>query len=292
MTTLQNYLDQVQRLVHDVTNATFTQQELVDYINEAREDVGLDMHCVRTLYTGVQLIPGIEVYPTNGAIVGATVTAGGNYVAPPSVTFDAAPLGGTTAQGTAILTGTAVTGVVLTQWGTGYVGVPNITFNPTGATATAIFMNNLVSTVSITNIWNMQRYTLSFRGFTLFQAYMRAWTTQFMSRPGIWTSHPQMQQVYLRPMPDQQYYSEWDVISLPAPLVNTTDVDLQVVLPWNKSVQFRAAAIALMKNQNFEQADYYERKYADRVPHVITGAGGYRIPNPYNRTFQRRVSRQ
>lgn len=290
-TTLQTYLNQVQRLVHDVTNATFTPAELTDYINTAREDCALDMHCVRTLYTGVQLLPGQEIYPFNGAVVGANVTSGGNYSSPPSVTFDAAPLGGVTAQGAAVMTGTAVTGINLTQWGVAYNGAPNITFTPPGATATSIYLSEVFQIVSITNIWNNQRYMLNFRGFTLFQAYMRAWTTQFNSRPGIWTMHPQQQQVYMRPMPDQQYYSEWDVIALPTPLVNSTDIDLQVGLVWNKAVQWRAAAMALMKNQNFEQANYYEQKYDQRVPKYIVGAGGYRIPNPYSRTFQRRVSR-
>lgn len=302
MTTLQNYLDQTQRLVHDVTNATFTQAELIDYINEAREDVAIDMHCVRTFFTGVQLIQGQEIYPINGAVVGANVTSGGLYAVVPTAVFDAAPLGGVTAQGTVVTTGTApnlvVTGINMTQWGSGYLGQPNITFNtggvvpPAAATATSIFMNNVLSTVSITNIWNMQRYVLSFRGFTLFQAYMRAWTTMFQSRPGIWTVHPQMQQIYMRPMPDQLYFSEWDVITLPNPLVNTTDVDNQVILPWNKAVQFRAAEFALLKNQNFEQANHYGELYAARVPRIITGTGGYRIPNPYNRSFQRRVARQ
>lgn len=292
-TTLQHYLDQVQRLVHDVTNATFTQTELVDYINTAREDTCLDMHCYRTLYQGVQLIPGQEIYPINGAVVGATVTNGGTYTAPPTVTFDSAPLSGTTAQGVPVMdsTGTIVTGVNLTQWGSNYNAAPNITFTPPGATATSIYFNNVFQVISITNIWNEQRYMLNFRGFTLFQAYFRAWTTQFMSRPGIWTMHPQMLEVFMRPMPDQQYFSEWDVIAMPTPLVNVTDVDTQVIIPWNKAVQFRASAIALMKGQNFQQAEYYEQRYDQRIPKYITGAGGYRIPNPYNRTMQRRVSR-
>jgi len=33
------------------------------------------------------------------------------------------------------------------------------------------------------------------------------------------------------------------------------------------------------------------RLYSARVPKIIIGAGGIRIPNPYHRTFQRRVAR-
>jgi hypothetical protein len=289
MSTLQTYITQVQRLVHDASGANFSTSELTDYINEAREDVALDMHCVRTFFTGVQLLPSQEIYSIEGAIVGANVTAGGNYTTAPTVTFDAAPAGGVTATGTAVMIGTAVTAINMTTWGDDYIIAPNITFSPPGAAATPIFFNNLFQVNFISNVWNGERYMLNYRAFTLFNAYFRSW--QFNSRPGVWTIHQQMLQVYLRPLPDQLYISEWDVLCLPAPLVNLTDVDAQVMPPWNKAVQFRAAALALMKNQNFEQAQFYESKYDQRVPKYIMGAGGIRIPNPYNRSFQRRVSR-
>lgn len=288
-TTLSTYLTQVQRLVHDVTGASFSSAELIDYINTAREDTSLDMHCVRSLRTKVCLIPGQEIYPLDGAVVGANVTSGGVYASPPSVTFSA---GGTvTAQGTAILTNNVVTDIAMTQWGHGYTSAPAIIFNPAGAIATPVWFNNVFNVISITNIWNNQRYLLNWRGFTLFQAYFRAWNMMFNARPGVWTIHPQDLVVYVRPAPDQIYWSEWDVISLAAPLVNLSDIDMQVKLPWNKAVQFRAAALALMKTQNFEQAQFMDAKYDARVPRFVTGQGGIRIPNVYNRSFQRKVER-
>ena len=45
------------------------------------------------------------------------------------------------------------------------------------------------------------------------------------------------------------------------------------------------------KLQNFQQAAYLMSLYAARVPKIIVGAGGTRIPNPYHKTFQRRVMR-
>ena len=295
-TTLQTYVTQVQRLVHDATFASYSQQELVDYINEAREDTALDMHCVRQFFnnaagTGVQLLPGQEVYDLNGAVAGVNVINGGNYSSPPTVTFSSPPAAGTVAAGVAVLTGTAVTAVNLTSWGQGYQIAPIITFSPPGAVAMPVFFNNVFQVVSISNIWNNERYTLSFRGFTLYQAYMRSWTQLFQARPAIWTIHPQMLQVYIRPAPDQLYISEWDILSLPVPLVNLPDIDTQVMPPWNKAVQFRAAALGLMRHQNFEQAEFYEKKYQERVPRYIIGAGGYRLPNPYSRTVQRMIGR-
>jgi hypothetical protein len=297
MAQLQTYLTQVQRLVHDASQATFSTSELTDYINEAREDIAMDTHCVRHLTTGVQLIPGQEIYSIDGAVAGAIVGPGGSgYTAATIVTFDPAPAGGVTATGVPVITAGTLSSITMTQWGDNYTSVPNIAISDTGggtgATATAVTFLNAFQVLSIANIWNTQRYLLSFRGFTLFQAYMRGWSSgAYQSRPSIWTLHPQDLNVYLQPPPDQLYLSEWDMISLPLPLVNATDNDAQVLPPWNKALQFRAAAIGLMKHQNFEQAEYYDKKYEQRVRQYITTAAGIRIPNPYNSSFQRKVMR-
>ncbi len=244
----------------------------------------------------MQLIQGQEIYSINGAVCGVNVIAGGAKYSPATtVAFAAAPTGGVTPIATPVIVGGVINSVILSQWGQLYTAAPSITFTDpgggSGAAATAVTFLNTFQIISISNIWNNERYTLGFRGFTLFQAYLRSWTTIFESRPSVWTIHQQDLNVYLRPPPDQLYFSEWDVLSLPAPLVNLTDVDSQVQPPWNKAAQFRAAAIALMKHQNFEQAEYYDKKYQERVPRYIIGAGGIRLPNPYNRSFQRKMNR-
>jgi hypothetical protein len=150
--------------------------------------------------------------------------------------------------------------------------------------------NNVMNVISISNLWANQRYMLRFRGFTLFQAYMRS-QLFFTERPLIWTIHEQSNIVLIQPPPDQAYQTEWDVLSLPLPLTNPGDVDTQVTMPWADAVQYWAAYLCLMKLQNFEQAGALLKLYEARVPRVIIGAGGVRIPNPYNRSFQRRVLR-
>ena len=75
--------------------------------------------------------------PIFGVVTDVTVTnGGGGYNAPPSVTFSAAPAGGTTAQGVAYVTNGAVTDVTITYTGTGYTTAPTIAFGP-GANACA-----------------------------------------------------------------------------------------------------------------------------------------------------------
>lgn len=75
-----------------------------------------------------------------GNVISTTITAGGTYTGTaPTVTFSAAPTGGVTATGVAVLNtgGTAVIGITITNPGKGYVTAPTITFSAGGATATA-----------------------------------------------------------------------------------------------------------------------------------------------------------
>lgn len=292
---LQTYVTQVQSLVHDTTFSAWTQSQLTDYINAAREDTALDMHCYRHNTVGVQLIKGQEIYSIDGAVCGANVTAGGTgYPSNTTVTFTAAPAGGVTATAIPVITAGIVTQIQMTQWGQGYTTVPTVTITGaggTGASASAVTFINTFQIVGISNTWNNQRYTLSFRAFTLFQAYFRCQPASYLSRPGVWTIHPQDLNVYLQSPPDQLYFSEWDVLSTPPPLVALTDLDTQIRPPWNKAVQFRAAALALFKKQNFAQADYYDNKYQQRVLRYNLGAAGIRLPNPYNASFQRKIAR-
>ena len=95
----------------------------------------------------------------------------------------------------------------------------------------------------------------------------------------------------IQPPPDQGYQTEWDVLVKPQPLALTTDYETQILSPYTDAVQYYAASYCLNKLQNFNQAEYMLKLYSARVPKIIIGAGGVRIPNPYHRTFQRRVMR-
>lgn len=313
---LSDYITQVQFLVHDQSNQDFTPTELTNAINNARKAVALDFHCVRklyisppnnapisSLYSPVSVIPNVEAYPLksanglNSQIVGAAITAGGaNYTAAATVTFAAGPGGSVLATGVPVITNGVITGVNMTAWGQGYTPgtLPSVTIadagGGTGATATAIAFNNVFNVISISYIWGNQRYTLKYRGFTLFQAYMRSLLT-FNQRGATWTIHEQSGTVLIQPPPDQPYVTEWDVLALPQPLVNPTDTDNDIFDPWADPVQYWAAMLCLNKLQNFDQADHYFKLYSVRVPKIIIGAGGTRIPNVYHRSFQRRVAR-
>jgi hypothetical protein len=319
---LSDYISQVQFLVNDQNNADFSASELTAAINNARKAVALDFHCCRETYISsnpnspqlaqfrtVGVIQNQELYPlvgqngNNGQVVGAVVTSGGaNYSSSTAVTFDAGPTGSVQAAGVAVITGGVITGIDMTAWGQGYLpalpgsaGVPKITITDpgggSGATATATMFNNVFDVISIHYLWGNQRYMLAWRAFTMFQAYMRS-QLFFTQRGLVTTINQQGGFVLIQPPPDQPYVTEWDVICVdPLPLVNPGDVDTQVRAPYNDAVQYWAAHLCLNKLQNFGQAEYYLKLYSARVPKIIIGAAGIRIPNPYNKNYQRRQMR-
>ena len=322
---LSDYITQLQFLLHDQTNADFSQAELINAINNARIVTSLDFQCCRTAYltppfgapnTGqyspVSTIAQQELYPLTGApnsvlagqIVGVTVINGGSGYSPATtVTFAAPPAGGVTAAGVANISSGVITSIDVTVWGRGYTPViplisgatlPTVTVTDTGggtgAVARAVMFNNVFNVISISYIWGNQRYMLRFRAFTLFQAYMRS-QLSFYQRGMIWTIHPANSVVIIQPPPDQAYQTEWDVLQTPIPLVNLTDFEVQILPPFTDAVQYYAAHYCLNKLQNFNQAEYYLKLYSARVPKIIYGQGPVRIPNVYNKTFQRRVSR-
>ncbi len=303
---LSDYVNDVQELLHDSTASVWPLTRVISRINEARLDAARDMHCVRLNVTGVQLIPNVEIYPLNGAVAGATITnAGSNYGAGASVpiAFSAPPAGGTQALATGVLTSGSLTAINMTQWGAGYTSIPTIAVggSGSGAAATAVVLfqanslstqvGNPITTTKISFIWNGERRQMKYLNFTLFDAYARMWVHNFNAPPGVWSEHQQQRLVYIQPPPDQQYQSEWDIVFMPSPLVAMSDVDTQINDPWSRAVQFRAAENLLMKLRNMGQVRDMGQRYDAFVPHIIQTTGGIRIPNVYNRNFQRRVMR-
>src|SRR6202142_2955185 len=104
---LSDYITQVQFLVHDQTNADFSQSELTAVINNARTVVAEDFQCCRqtflsaptkapniSAYNPVSVIQNQELYPLvgangqNGIVVGANISNGGSGYSPATtVTF-------------------------------------------------------------------------------------------------------------------------------------------------------------------------------------------------------------
>ena len=69
-----------------------------------------------------------------------------------------------------------------------------------------------------------------------------------------------------------------------------TSADTQVLQPYADGVQFYAAHLALLKLQNFAQAEYMNRKYDARIRQILNTRQDRRDPNVY-RTWWRRMNR-
>lgn len=72
-TTLQNYLTEVQRLLHDANNSFWSQSELIDYINAARVRTVRDTGCLRTIQTA-NVSANVEVYQYATTLPNGNVT--------------------------------------------------------------------------------------------------------------------------------------------------------------------------------------------------------------------------
>lgn len=288
---LQDYLNQVQILVHDQSNLDYSTSELTGFINNARNRVALDFACVRQYLTGLTTVVNLGIYPISGAVGGALVTAGGSYATAPTVTFAAPPAGGVQALGSPVMSGVAptlaVSSIAMTQWGSGYSAAPAITFSSGAAAATATALINVIDFHSVSYLFGTMRTYLQWKPFNYFNAVFRSNTTS-AGPPSVWSQYIEQNQFYLYPvLPDQAYPLEIDAFVLPNPLVNTSDVDSQINLPINDCVQYYAAYVALLKAQNFEQADYYNKRYVARKREVIATKQAVRRLNIYQNTWRR-----
>lgn len=123
-----------------------------------------------------------KISSTGGVIAGSvgsvSITSGGSgYTTAPTVTFSA-PASGTTATGTAVISGGVVTSVTITNAGSGYTSVPTVTFSAptTGTTATGTAAPTGVITLVAGNSAGTYGYAASNATTTITPAtsYLRA----------------------------------------------------------------------------------------------------------------------
>ncbi|MDE2098053.1 MAG: hypothetical protein KGL39_12440 [Patescibacteria group bacterium] len=288
MTTLAGYITQVRQLVHDLQDTDYTDDELTGYINEGRINVALDCHCVRQLYTAMNLIANQETYPFTGAVGGIVVTAGGTlYTSAPTVVFT----GGsptTAATATAVVTSGAVSSVYMTSWGAGYQSAPAISFSGgggSGATATATTLLNTLDVLSVNMQWAAWKTLLQKRVFTWFQAWCRANPT-LRGPPSIWSIYREQTLIYYCQIPDSSntYQVEYDCVRLPDALASG-DSDAQIIAPYDSAVKYYAAYLAISKLQTPEMARMWLNRYQERIKQIIQTRRGPWITSAYSQPW-------
>jgi hypothetical protein len=178
----------------------------------------------------------------------------------------------------------------MTNWGLGYISAPTVAFGTGAATATASALVNILDIFTVSCSFGTSRCMLQWAPFSVFNAFLRQNMT-WQGRPGVWSGFNEQNKFYIAPaLPDQNYPIEMDLYVLPGNLVNPTDTETQVNPPADDVVQWWAAHLALLKSQNFEQAEYYAKKYDAQAKKVGMSRFAPRKPNPYQ-TNWRRVQR-
>lgn len=210
MGALNTYILQCRRLLHDANGAMWSDTELTDYINEARNRIAQDTKCLRQVVTGLTLPLGQETYNP----------------------------------------GTFVTG----------------------------FAGRVIDVMGITIYINNTRVKLQYYAFTKFDAMMRYWTN-YQQWPVAY-SRVGANVVYVGPVPNQAYTSDWDVAVNPNPLVSDATVE-EIPPPFTDPVKFWACYLAKFKEQSLGECDIYKREYLLNARMATRSFMTRVIPNPY-----------
>jgi hypothetical protein len=210
-TTLNTYVTQCQRLLHDPNANFWPIPELIDYINEARNRICEDSKCLRSLQTGISLTAGQELYAVNAIL--------------PAVAFQ------------------------------------------------------VVDIMGISLYWGNTRFKMNYLPFTSFDAQLRAWQA-YQSRP-VYFTRMGATQVYVGPIPDQAYITDWDVATIPAPLVNLSDAEV-IPPPFQDPIQYYACYKAKFKEQSLGESKIFKDEYRNSGIRAQRAFMTRVIPNPYS----------
>jgi hypothetical protein len=279
--TLQGYITQVRYLLHDAQANFYTNDQLIGYINSARERVVRDTGCLRTVQvsqtpctpvaggsnpviwssglsvaTGSYVFSNIYIYKVvSGGVLGSTVPPypSATYIYPPTTTFT---------DGTATL-----------QYA-GPCEVINYAALPSGLLTLDVLNINLY--------WGNSRIPLRYLPWTDFNAQLRYWQNN-VQRPICFSIYGQSQ-IYVGPVPDQAYVIDLDTVILPTAMVNLTDTDT-INDPYDTVVQFYAAHLAKYYEQSFGEAEIYLQQYKQKTQSVLVSVFTRRIPTPYSTPF-------
>lgn len=275
--TLQQYITEVRRLLHDANGNFYSDSQLTDYINAARERVVRDTGCLRSIQLSqVPLAPvagGANPYFWSA---GATVALNDYIVS--NVFIYKVTVGG-------------VLGDQAPPYPTGSTGVPPST--PfTNGTATLQYAGNsevinwsclpqsdlTLDIININLFWGNTRVPLQYLAWSDFNAKLRFWQN-YIGRPVAFSIFGQ-QQIYFGPVADQVYTIELDTIILPIPMVNLADSDT-INYPYTTPVSYYAAHTAKYYEQSFGEAEIFKQEYMKQVQAVLASVMTRRIPNTY-----------
>ena len=279
--TLQGYITEVRYLLHDANANFYTNSQLTDYINAARERIVRDTGCLRTIQT--TQVPCTPVAGGNNPVIwseGLAVSAG-DYVFSNIFMYEVT-VGG-------------ILGTTVPPYPSGTANYPPST--PfTDGTATMVYagpcevinyaaLPNGVNTLDVLNInlyWGNTRVPMRYLPWTQFNAELRFWQN-YIGRPIAFSIFGQSQ-IYISPVADQVYTVDLDTVILPTGMVNLSDTDT-IISPYTNPVKFYAAYLAKFYEQSFGESEIFLQQYKQQAQAVLASTYTRRIPTPYSQPF-------
>lgn len=307
MSTLNEYLQQVQRFTRDARQDLLNPGDLLSYINRARREVAMRAMCLRVLT------------PISGAIISASVVAAGSGYTTATVTITAPdypsgvpplPQGEQATAGAIIQSGT-IAAVDITYGGAGYYQpTASVTGDGSGASVTLEIqsVNELIAgqevykfadvnleafpgvesvymILGVSILFANLRYSLPCYDFSTYQAKIRNYAPyQYQYVPAACSQHGQGTEgsFYVYPLPGQAYQYELDCFCLPSDLIDNQSEEA-LPRPWTEAVPYWAAYLAYGELQNFNTARYYRDEFDLILNRYSTYARPGRSTNPYGR---------
>jgi hypothetical protein len=305
---LNKYIAQCQRFARDQKQQYLDVGNLTDYINQARREVAMRAQCIRV------------VPPISGSIEGWSVTAqGSGYSNNPTLTITAPdfPSGklpspnGAQATATATVVGGNITSIFSSFGGYGYFQ-PVMTITDTtgtGAVATPIMtplalvtqgreeysfsgfdlstfpgVKEIYYVRSASIIYSNYRYSLPCYAFTIYQAMVRQFPSQYEYVPTFMSQFGQgaSGSLFFYPIPSQSYQVELDCCCIPIDLEDDQSVEA-LPDPWTDAVAYWAAMLSFQELQNLNAAKFYEDQFNRRCLGYSNYARAGRMINPYGR---------
>jgi len=235
-TNLSGYITQVRYLLHDANANFYTDSQLTDYINAARERIVRDTGALReVIVTQVpcQVVNTINsatpAYPTQwvaNTVVSANtfvfsnifiyqyITGGTSSSTAPAYPQSSANNYSNYPPSTAFADGTATLQYVGNCENIYYGALTNLMGSSPLAPSSG---NSVLDIVNINLYWGNTRVPLDYLAWTDFNTRLRFWQN-YIGRPLAFSVYGQGQ-IYIGPVPDQIYQLEIDCVVLPNPLV-------------------------------------------------------------------------
>ncbi len=135
-----------------------------------------------------------------------------------------------------------------------------------------------IDVLNLTLLWGNMRIPMNYMPFTEFNSKMRVWQN-YTGRPVVFSVYGQ-NSIYVGPVPDQVYVTEWDTVINPSALVNPTDADT-IFFPYSEPIPYYAAYKAKYKEQSYQEAKLFHDEYEAKVFAALRSAMTRRIPTCY-----------